>query len=117
MGGFADARDCRPTKECSMTLMLASVTGPGEAELVLEAGADIIDLKDPAAGGLGAVAPGVVRATGGGIAGARQTRAVTGDLPMEREAVRAAVETMAACGVDYVKIGIFSSAGARELIR
>jgi dihydroneopterin aldolase len=117
MGGFADARDCTPAKECSMTLMLASVTGPAEAELVLEAGADIVDLKDPAAGALGAVAPEIVRETVARIAGARQTSAVTGDLPMEPETVRAAAETMAACGVDYVKVGIFSSGGAQEVIR
>src|SRR5206468_3699174 len=46
-----DARE--PAKECSMTLMLASVTGPAEAELVLETGADIVDMKDPSAGALG----------------------------------------------------------------
>jgi len=99
-----------------MTLMLASVTGPTEAELVLEAGADIIDLKDPSAGTLGAVSPEVVRATVARVAGQRQTSAVTGDLPMQPEPMRDAAETMAATGVDYVKIGIFPSEGARAVI-
>jgi len=51
-----------------MTLMLASVTNPAEAEAVWAAGADIIDLKDPAKGALGAldadVAAGIVRSVG-----------------------------------------------------
>ena len=38
-----------------MTLMLASVTNPAEAEAVWAGGADIIDLKDPAKGALGAL--------------------------------------------------------------
>ncbi|HEV7911681.1 MAG TPA: (5-formylfuran-3-yl)methyl phosphate synthase, partial [Methylocella sp.] len=35
--------------------MLASVTNPAEAEAVRAGGADIIDLKDPAKGALGAL--------------------------------------------------------------
>ena len=37
-----------------MTLLLASVIGPDEAAVALAYGADIIDLKDPANGALGA---------------------------------------------------------------
>ncbi|MBC8129633.1 MAG: hypothetical protein H7Y08_04845, partial [Rhizobiaceae bacterium] len=46
-----------------MIRMLASVTGPEEARLALEGGADFIDLKDPSKGALGAVSPAVLRAT------------------------------------------------------
>ncbi|GAC1340587.1 MAG: hypothetical protein NVSMB26_28650 [Beijerinckiaceae bacterium] len=99
-----------------MTLMLASVTGPAEAEMVLECGADIIDLKDPAAGALGALSPDTVRATIAAIAGRRLTSAVTGDLPMIPETVRDAVINMADCGVDFVKIGIFPSQRARDIV-
>jgi (5-formylfuran-3-yl)methyl phosphate synthase len=99
-----------------MTLMLASVTGPAEAEVALEAGADIIDLKDPSAGALGALPAEIVRDTVAAIAARRQTSAVTGDLPMVPETVRDAAEAMAACGVDYVKVGIFPSERAREVI-
>ena len=52
-----------------MTLLLASVTGPDEAALMLTHGADIIDLKDPSNGALGALAPDVVRATVAAIHG------------------------------------------------
>jgi dihydroneopterin aldolase len=100
-----------------MTLMLASVTGPAEAELALEGGADIIDLKDPTAGALGAVSPEIVRETVARISGQRKTSAVTGDLPMLPEMVRDAAETMAATGVDYVKVGIFPSEQTQEVVR
>src|SRR5258708_19803829 len=45
-----------------MSLMLASVTGPEEAEIAVRQGADIVDLKDVAAG-FGTVTPEVGRAT------------------------------------------------------
>ncbi len=90
-----------------MTRMLASVTGVAEAEIALAAGADIIDLKDPSRGALGAVDPAIVRATVAAVAGRCPVSAVTGDLPMDPVAVRQAVEAMAATGADFVKIGIF----------
>jgi len=54
-----------------MTLMLASVTGPQEAEVAVAHGADIIDLKDAANGAFGAVTVDTVRATVAAIKGQR----------------------------------------------
>ena len=65
-----------------MTLFLASVRDPAEAELALAAGADIVDLKDPGQGALGAVAPGVIAACVAAIAGRAPVSATIGDLPM-----------------------------------
>ena len=90
-----------------MTLMLVSVTGPEEAALALAGEADIIDLKDPSQGALGAVDPGIVRDTVAAVAGARPMSAVSGNTGTDPAAVRAAVEMMAQTGVDYVKQGIF----------
>jgi uncharacterized protein (UPF0264 family) len=45
-----------------MTGVLASVVSPAEAQIALAAGAEIIDLKDPAAGALGALAPRTIAA-------------------------------------------------------
>jgi len=81
-----------------MTLLLASVTGAGEAEIALAHGADIIDLKDPAQGALGALEPMAVRATLAAIAGRRPVSAVIGDLPMQPDIIYRAVEDMAAAG-------------------
>ena len=65
-----------------MTLMLASVASLEEADQVLGLGADLIDLKDPSRGALGAWPPDRVREAVGRIAGCRTTSATIGDLPM-----------------------------------
>ncbi len=100
-----------------MTRMLASVTGPDEAELVLEGGADIVDLKDPTRGALGAVDASVIATAVTTVAGRRPVSAVTGDLPMEPRVVVDAVATMAATRVDYVKVGLFPGGDARACLR
>lgn len=100
-----------------MTLMLASVTGKAEAELALAHGADIVDLKDPASGALGALDPAVVREVVAAVGGRRPVSAVTGDLTMQADAVAAAARGMAETGVDYVKVGLFPGEGRAACIR
>lgn len=100
-----------------MTLMLASVTSAAEAELALAHGADIVDLKNPAKGALGALDAAVVRGVVGAIAGRRPTSAVIGDLPMEADVLVGAAQGMAAAGVDYVKVGLFPGAGRADCVR
>ena len=93
--------------EFAMTLFLASVRDVAEAEIARLAGADIIDLKDPAQGALGAVDPATARSVVDVIAGRVPVSATIGDLPMQAEAIRGAVIERASCGVDYVKFGLF----------
>jgi (5-formylfuran-3-yl)methyl phosphate synthase len=100
-----------------MTLLLASVTGPDEAAFVLTHGADIVDLKDPAQGPLGAVGADVLRATVAAVAGRRPVSAVTGNLAMVPDVITAAVESAARSKVDYVKVGLFSGPGREDCIR
>ncbi|MGH6925038.1 MAG: (5-formylfuran-3-yl)methyl phosphate synthase [Propylenella sp.] len=90
-----------------MTLMLASVTGPEEAEIAIAGGADIIDMKDPSGGALAALPVERINATLAAIGRRRPASAVTGDPAMQPEAVTAAVRAVAATGVDYVKVGLF----------
>lgn len=106
--GVGESRQGR--KGFQMTKMLASVTGVDEAKVALRGGVDIVDLKDPKAGALGAVATDVMRQTVSFIAGRAPVSAVCGDLPMEPETIRAKAEDVAATGVDYVKVGFFPSA-------
>ena len=90
-----------------MTRMLASVTGPEEAEIALAGGADIIDLKDPAARRVRRGRSAHGRATPcRAIAGRRPVSAVTGDSA-DAAGARCARrrEAMAETGVDYVKHG------------
>src|SRR5438128_2176152 len=99
-----------------MTLLLASVTGIDEAEVAVEGGADIVDLKDPSKGALGGLSVDVVRASVQALAGRRPVSAVTGDLPMEPDLVSAAARGIAQTGVDYVKVGLFPGPRRRECI-
>src|SRR5688572_3789506 len=95
-----------------MTQMLASVTGIDEAEIAIAGGADIIDLKDPAAGALGAVSLEVIAQTVAALAGRRATSAVCGDLPMQPDVLGARAGEIASAGVDFVKVGFFPSPAA-----
>jgi dihydroneopterin aldolase len=100
-----------------VTLFLASVNGPDEAQVALANGADIIDLKDAQSGALGALPGDVVRTTVAAIAGRRPVSAVTGDLPMEPDAVVAAARRMAETGVDYLKVGLFPGPQREACVR
>lgn len=91
-----------------MTCMLASVRDLVEARLVAESGADIIDLKNPSAGALGALPIQAVAEVVGELRGIKPISATVGDLPMAPATIIPAVEVMAATGVDFVKIGFFS---------
>jgi uncharacterized protein (UPF0264 family) len=91
-----------------VTRLLASVMTPAEAELALDGGADIIDLKNPAAGALGALPAPVLRACVAAAGGRRLVSATIGDLPLDPPRVAEAVARTAATGVDIVKIGLFA---------
>jgi uncharacterized protein (UPF0264 family) len=90
-----------------MTGMLASVNSVAEALLVLSAGVDIIDLKQPALGALGALEVTTVKQIVAGIDGRCPVSATIGDLPMQPDSVFNAVKAMAETGIDYIKIGFF----------
>ena len=90
-----------------MTGMLASVENLTEARQVLESGVDIIDLKSPSDGSLGALPLETVGEIVQAIGGLRPLSATIGDLTMDPQQVFKAVEAMAGTGVDYVKIGLF----------
>lgn len=90
-----------------MTGMLASVNSVEEALLVLNSEVDIIDLKQPALGALGALELEDVKQIVAAIAGRSLVSATIGDLPLQPELIFNAVYTMAETGVDYIKIGFF----------
>ena len=99
-----------------MTGMLASVENLAEARVVLDAGVDIIDLKSPSAGALGALPVPVVREIVLAVNGSLPVSATIGDMPMFPQQVRDAVEAMADTGVDYVKIGFFPGGDWRQSV-
>jgi uncharacterized protein (UPF0264 family) len=86
--------------------LLASVTSFEEAQLALDAGADIIDCKNPAAGALGALPVRTVRDIVKRMEGLAPVSATVGDVPLAPEAWQDAIEAMTAPGADILKIGI-----------
>ena len=100
-----------------MTKMLASVVTPEEADVAIAGEADIIDLKDPSRGALGALPIDTVREITAHVGGRKPVSAVTGDLPMRPEALVSAAAAMAETGVDFVKVGLFPDARRAECVR
>ena len=89
-----------------MTRMLASVADAAEAGVVVQFGADIIDLKDASRGALGAVSLDIAREAIAVVAGRSQTSAALGDPPYDEDALLTAVRALAAMGFDYVKLAV-----------
>lgn len=89
-----------------MTRLLASVTGAQEAALAMAGGVDIIDLKEPSRGALGAVPHEVQREVVQWVNGRCPVSATAGDLPMEPETIAAAINDTAGNGVDLIKVGL-----------
>ncbi len=92
-----------------MTKMLASVTNADEMALAMSAACDIIDLKNPHAGALGALPLETIRSLIRICDGQYPISATVGDLPADPLLMSQAVQQSGECGVDYVKIGFFSA--------
>ncbi len=99
-----------------MTGFLASVSTPDEVDIVCAEGVDMVDLKQPSEGALGALSRQNVAAIVRRVAGRRPVSATIGDLPMQADIVYNAVRQMADTGVDIVKVGMFPDADIRPII-
>ena len=89
-----------------MTRMLASVADAAEAGVVVQLGADVVDLKDARRGALGAVALDAARQAIAAVARRSETSAALGDPPYNEEALLEGARALAAMGVDYVKLAV-----------
>lgn len=85
-----------------MTRLLVSVRDALEAAAALAGGADIIDIKEPRRGSLGAADPGVWRAVAAVIDGRRPLSAALGELS-DPEVTRRAASTS---GLQFAKVGL-----------
>jgi uncharacterized protein (UPF0264 family) len=88
---------------------LASVTCLNEAQLVLDANVDIIDLKNPAEGALGALPLKTIQEIVTLIDKRKLVSATIGDLVMDPLLIEPAVQAISETGVDIVKVGFFGS--------
>lgn len=96
------------------TQLLISVTSIEEAKMALENGADIIDLKDPSSGALGALPLEQIKLIVAYVKtkegdNKKLTSATIGDLPMVPEALLEHVAKLAATKVDIIKVGFFET--------
>ncbi len=96
-----------------MTGLLASVRSLEEAKLVLNEQAEIIDLKEPNDGALGAVPSAVIKEVVNHVNGDRVVSATIGDLPCDPDLLAQRVLETGELGVDLVKVGIFEPDNSR----
>jgi (5-formylfuran-3-yl)methyl phosphate synthase len=92
-----------------MTGMLASVNSVAEAKIVLDAGVDIIDIKNPQEGALGALKTQEVKKIVEFVNGEVLTSATIGDVISDDPELLNYIISMSETGVDYVKVGLFDS--------
>lgn len=100
--GSADTNLLPGCKVRWMTDFLASIVSPGDAEIALSGGADIIDLASVS----GSIGLESIRATLAAIGGRRPLSVFVGDRPMPPDLITAAVRDVAAIGVDTIRLGI-----------
>ncbi len=94
--------------------LLVSVVSAQEARHALAGGADIIDVKDPREGALGAPSPGVLTEVVRVVGSAAPVSVALGDMPDLPHTAALAARGAALAGADYVKVGL---RGVRELGR
>src|SRR5689334_5707919 len=93
-------------------LLMASVRDAHEATVALREGADILDVKDPRHGSLGAPPPAVLREVkalrdrSAADGRAVPVSAALGDAAFQPGTFALAAAGAAACGVDFMKIGL-----------
>lgn len=87
---------------------LASVQSLAEAQALSANLPDLLDMKNPADGALGALPVNTVTEIVGWLAGRCRSSATIGDLPMQASLIQTALLEMQQSGVDYLKVGLFS---------
>jgi uncharacterized protein (UPF0264 family) len=86
--------------------LLVSVVSAPEARRALAGGADIIDVKDPSQGPLGAPSPRVLSEVVAEVGAAAPVSVALGDLPNLPHTAALAARGATLSGADYVKVGL-----------
>jgi len=94
--------------------LLVSVVSAAEARRALAGGADIVDVKDPAEGALGAPSPRVLSEVVAAVAAAAPVSVALGDDPGLPNTAALAARGAELAGASFVKVGL---RGVRELDR
>jgi uncharacterized protein (UPF0264 family) len=94
--------------------LLVSIVNKAEAMDSIKGGADILDVKNPREGSLGANFPRVIRAVKEVVPENLELSATIGDLPNLPGTASLAALGAAVSGVDYVKVGLFGVKTSEE---
>lgn len=95
---------------------MVSVTNPDETRDALKGGADIIDVKNPKEGALGANLPWITRKIVEEVDGLKEVSVTVGDIPYLPGTASLAVLGAALLKVDYVKVGMFGPKNSEEAL-
>jgi uncharacterized protein (UPF0264 family) len=98
-----------------MRLMISVISAWEACEAIL-GGAEILDVKNPAEGSLGAQPPVVIREVKSLSSGKAELSAAIGDMPNLPGTAALAALGAATCGADYVKVGLRGPRSDEEAI-
>ena len=87
--------------------LLVSVVDADEARVAAAAGADIVDVKNPAEGSLGAPSPAVIAEVRAAVPAGLPVSAAIGDMPNLPGTAALAALGAASSGAAYVKVGLW----------
>ena len=96
--------------------LLVSVADAREARVAVEGGVDIVDVKNPAEGALGAPAPDVIERVREVVPPDRPVSAALGDLPNLPGTAALAALGAARSGAAYVKVGLWGASTTDEAV-
>jgi uncharacterized protein (UPF0264 family) len=97
-------------------LLMVSVISPEEVPAAIAGGADILDVKNPAEGSLGAAKAHVLQEVRALTPDSVQVSAAIGDMPNLPGTASLAALGAASCGVDFVKVGLYGPKSEDEAI-
>lgn len=101
------------TQRCGF---LASVTSPEEATLAKDAGANMIDCKNPQEGALGALPLLTVRRIAKTLDGEVPVSTTVGNVILDPVLWCDAINTMSASGADIIKVGLLEPGNLKECL-
>jgi hypothetical protein len=90
----------------NMMRLMISVVSAEEARAAMAGGAEILDVKNPAEGSLGAQSPSVICEIKSLVSDRVELSAAIGDMPNLPGTAALAALGAATCGADYIKVGL-----------
>jgi uncharacterized protein (UPF0264 family) len=96
--------------------LLISVVSADEAKEAIAGGADILDVKNPAEGSLGAHFPRVIQQIRASAPRPLRVSVAIGDMPNLPGTASLAALGAASCGADYVKVGLWGPRTEAEAV-